>query len=131
MNKSSREVNANGDVFWRNAAGSIHRDDGPAIELVSGTKQWRKNGVLHREGGPAIEYADGSAKWFIDGVERDGKPLPIPFTETVDIRDYFAASVLEGIMLNSIMLKSGNPSQWANDAYAIADAMLAARKGAQ
>jgi len=30
----------------------------------NGTKHWRLNGNIHREDGPAIEYVDGTKKWF-------------------------------------------------------------------
>lgn len=43
----------------------LHREDGPAIEYVSGTKFWYYNGRLHRENGPAAEYADGSKSWYL------------------------------------------------------------------
>jgi hypothetical protein len=30
-------------------------------------KEWYINGQLHREDGPAIEYIDGSKSWYING----------------------------------------------------------------
>ena len=64
--------------WWVN--GQRHREDGPAIEWVSGYKSWWVNGKLHREDGPAIEYHDGTKKWFLNGKEVSkvdvmGKPL--------------------------------------------------------
>lgn len=44
-----------------------HREDGPAVEWVDGTKVWYCKGKLHREGGPAIEYADGAKYWYRNG----------------------------------------------------------------
>ena len=44
----------------------LHREDGPAIEWPSGSKDWYLNGHLHREDGPAIEYFDGSKSWYIN-----------------------------------------------------------------
>ena len=52
--------------WWQN--GQLHRIDGPAVEWTSGTKEWYQDGHLHRTGGAAIEYADGDKWWFIDGV---------------------------------------------------------------
>jgi hypothetical protein len=46
----------------------LHREDGPAVELAGGHKEWYVNGKRHREDGPAVEYADGHKAWFIDGV---------------------------------------------------------------
>ena len=42
--------------------GKLHREEGPAIEIASGTKVWYKNGIRHRDVGPAIEYTNGTKK---------------------------------------------------------------------
>ena len=42
----------------------LHREDGPAIELLDGNKYWHLNGEKHREDGPAIEYFDGTKYWY-------------------------------------------------------------------
>ena len=49
--------------------GNYHREDGPAIEYISGDKEWFLNGQLHREDGPACEYADGTKEWYLEGEE--------------------------------------------------------------
>ena len=46
----------------------LHREDGPAIEQVSGYKAWYKNGKYHREDGPAIEYPNGDELWYLNDV---------------------------------------------------------------
>ena len=46
----------------------LHREDGPAIEAVDGTKYWIINGRFHREDGPAMEDSDGSKEWYYNGV---------------------------------------------------------------
>lgn len=51
-------------VFWYKN-NEIHREDGPAIERMNGTKEWWVNGQLHREDGPAIEYPGGYKAWYI------------------------------------------------------------------
>ena len=62
----------------RNASGQRHREDGPAIERVDGTKEWYQNDVQHREDGPAWEGADGSKHWFINGkLHREDGPAVI------------------------------------------------------
>jgi hypothetical protein len=53
--------------IWKNADGYLHREDGPAIEGVDGTKCWYINGRRHREDGPAVECSDGSKIWYING----------------------------------------------------------------
>jgi hypothetical protein len=52
---------------YRNNAGKLHREDGPAIELANGTRSWWINGELHREDGPAVELANGTGDWWING----------------------------------------------------------------
>jgi len=47
--------------------GNWHREDGPAIEYVDGTKMWYVNGKLHREDGPAITYIYGYKAWYLNG----------------------------------------------------------------
>lgn len=44
------------------------------------------------------------------------------------LRDYFAAKALQGLLACPIQPQSG-PDMYARDAYAMADAMLAAAKG--
>ena len=46
---------------------TLHREDGPAIEWATGTKQWYINGKRHREDGPAVEWAGGTKSWCING----------------------------------------------------------------
>ena len=61
------KVCENGDVFWYNAEGDLHRVDGPAVDWASGSKEWHRDGKRHREDGPAVEGADGSKEWYVDG----------------------------------------------------------------
>ena len=46
--------------------GKFHREDGPAIEHISGEKQWYLHGNLHRENGPAIEQPNGERHWYLN-----------------------------------------------------------------
>jgi len=61
----------------------LHREDGPAIEFVSGDKAWFLNGKCHREDGPAIEWADGSKAWYLNGKRHR---LDGPAVEYIDGR---------------------------------------------
>ena len=56
----------NGYAWYRN--GKLHREDGPARELYSGTKMWYQNGERHRENGPAYEGINGDQSWYINDV---------------------------------------------------------------
>ena len=46
-----------------------HREDGPAVILKTGSKLWFQNGELHRTDGPAVEWSDGGREWWIHGVQ--------------------------------------------------------------
>ena len=67
----------------------LHREDGPAVEVVDGCKAWYLNGKLHCEDGPAIEYADGTKHWYLNGERHreDG-----PATEYTDGSRYWYLS---------------------------------------
>ena len=60
-------VEPNGTRKYFNAAGQLHRDEGPAVEYASGCKAWYQNGLRHRIDGPAIEWPDGSKEWYLNG----------------------------------------------------------------
>lgn len=48
--------------------GEAHRLDGPAVEWSDGTKEWAVNGLTHRLDGPAFEWNNGIKEWWINGV---------------------------------------------------------------
>ena len=63
-----------GDKYWW-LNGKWHREDGPAFECPDGTKHWYSNGQWHREDGPAIEEADGTKSWYLNGkLHREDGP---------------------------------------------------------
>jgi hypothetical protein len=53
-----------GNKIWRNSAGQLHREDGPALETPYRGEEWYLDGQLHRTDGPAIDTIDFSA-WYI------------------------------------------------------------------
>lgn len=57
---------ADGSTEWY-FNGKVHREDGPAIERQNGSKSWWRSGKLHREDGPAGVLADGSKEWYLEG----------------------------------------------------------------
>jgi len=63
---SRLEIDEDGSRLWYNDQGYYHREDGPAVECVNGTKQWFKNGKFHRIGGPAIEWHFGEKEYFLN-----------------------------------------------------------------
>jgi hypothetical protein len=58
---------SNGRFSWDEH--QLHRENGPAIEAVDGTKRWYLNGKKHRIDGPAIEYPDEYKQWWIHGKQ--------------------------------------------------------------
>lgn len=49
----------------------LYREDGPAIALADGHKEWWLDGERHRVDGPAVERADGGKEWWRNGVKQD------------------------------------------------------------
>jgi antitoxin component YwqK of YwqJK toxin-antitoxin module len=69
-----RKVNADGNIFYYNEDGLLHREDGPARIYRSGSEFWYKNGVAHREDGPSSIYSSGSEEWKLNDMldRKDG-----------------------------------------------------------
>ena len=71
------KINNDRIMYWY-LNGKLHREDGPAVEYLDGTKEWHRNGELHREDGPAIEWWDGETWWYQNGLcHRDGGPAVV------------------------------------------------------
>lgn len=62
-------IDYNGNRFWTDLQGRWHREDGPAIERVDGSKEWFTHGLLHREDGPARigVWAPNDDEWWVNG----------------------------------------------------------------
>ena len=61
------DVDEYGTRRYYNAAGQLHREDGPAVEYASGSKTWYQNGKRHRDVGPAVERMDSIMVWYQNG----------------------------------------------------------------
>lgn len=77
-NNGPAVIHNNGNKEWW-INGERHRDDGPAIENESASTsikyEWFNHGKLHREGGPAIGWIDGDCMWFVNGkLHREDGP---------------------------------------------------------
>ena len=66
--------------YYKKGTDIIHREDGHAVEYISGRKDWYINGEPHRIDGPAVEWANGGQEWWIDGkLNRiDGPAISYP-----------------------------------------------------
>ena len=61
--------------YFKKGTHILHREDGPALVLETGSKSWYVNGKRHRIGGPAIEWVWGAKQWYVDGqLHRDDGP---------------------------------------------------------
>ena len=60
------KIDEDGNVFYYNEKGELHRIDGPAVEYADARKEWRQEGRWHRLDGPAIELRDGSKFWYVN-----------------------------------------------------------------
>jgi len=74
------KIDKDGNKFWLDADGDLHREDGPAIEWANGCKYWYRKGLLHREDGAAVEGPDSQRWWYLDGkLQRtDGFMVELP-----------------------------------------------------
>ena len=52
---------------YYNKHNQLHREDGPAVILPTGSEFWYYNGQRHREDGPALEHYHGGKEWHIFG----------------------------------------------------------------
>jgi len=56
-----------GTTYWyKEGTYILHKDDGPAVEYIDGSKFWFQNGRRHRIDGPAVEYMRGKEYWLND-----------------------------------------------------------------
>lgn len=62
-------VDGFGTRRYYNAAGQLHREEGPAVEYVYGHVEWWQHGLRHRVNGPAVVFSDGRKYWFLNGVQ--------------------------------------------------------------
>lgn len=67
-------------IEYRNEAGQLHREDGPAVQFFSGGAHWYINGVRHRDDGPSVTYPDGYKAWHKNGLihRTDGPAIEHP-----------------------------------------------------
>ena len=72
-----------GNKYWKNSHNEYHREDGPAIENIDGSKFWMINGQLHREDGPAVIWSSGKPEyWLNDKKLSEETYYKLPFSPT-------------------------------------------------
>lgn len=80
MLKTVKSVDRDGNVRWKLLDGRLHREDGPAVEYVNGSKYWWFNGERHREDGPAVIRPGESEEWYLNDLRHreDGPAIILP-----------------------------------------------------
>jgi hypothetical protein len=73
MIEVEKHVNSNLTFYYIKGTQILHREDGPALISISGTKEWWINGKIHRDDGPAKEYRTGKKEWYLNGQYFDSK----------------------------------------------------------
>ena len=70
MNEYIRTTERGAKYYFKDKEMTIlHREDGPAIEWITGSTSWYFNDKRHRIDGPSTNYVDTGAKsWYINGV---------------------------------------------------------------
>jgi hypothetical protein len=64
-----KKVSRSGTILWYDDDGSLHRENGPAIEWSDVVKEWWIHDKRHREDGPAVDYGSGGKEWWLNNVE--------------------------------------------------------------
>ena len=65
--KNGKIIDRDGTEYYKD--GVLHREDGPAVEWLNGSKFWFINGKRHREDGPAFVWADGTNNWYLNDIQ--------------------------------------------------------------
>ncbi len=71
--KVTKRVLYNGSIEYRNEHRKLHREDGPAVILKNGDKEWYLNGLAHREDGPAVICSDGIVEYWLNDTHYEYK----------------------------------------------------------
>jgi hypothetical protein len=115
--------NASGKSWYKN--GSLHREDGPAVESANGDRHWYQKSSLHRAGDqPAIEFANGDKWWYKNStMHRDGD---LPTAECANGDQYWIKDKMlhrDGDMPAVDRRSSGGDLQWYRNGLLHRDGM--------
>lgn len=61
----SKVVDVYGTIRYYNTQNQLHNDEGPAVEFISGVKEWFYRGMRHNSHGPAIIEATGTLYYYL------------------------------------------------------------------
>ena len=108
MKEQYIKIVANGDKYYfaDKAMTTLHREDGPAVEWDSGSKQWWVDGKLHRTDGPAVEHASGDRAWWVNYKHLTEEQFNARFTTVELTMDQIAAKF--GIEVSKLKITKQN-----------------------
>ena len=87
--------------------------------------------MTDKTGGPAMPESLKQAQPLMGARDRNETPERLVFPRQMDLRDYFAARAMQGMLAEGTLCSSGSKDSvdaMADVSYAYADAMLKARE---
>lgn len=101
---------------YYNSSNQLHREEGPAVILESGSRAWYQNGKLHRLEGPAITWYTGELEYWQDGQQHrlDGPAVILKdyLGWFIQGREYSRAEFIEQQRNAGILLPALKDSYW-------------------
>lgn len=114
-----------GAVFYRDAEGRPHREDGPAVKHDEGTLMWYQRGEKHRVDGPAVERTDGRKEWWLNGERHrvDG-----PAEEYAEVSEWWVNGERHRVDGPAVMRADGSKEWWLHDVQVDEDTVVSRHK---
>jgi hypothetical protein len=75
--KSTKVIDAAGNISWLNNSNKLHREDGPAIECTDGYKEWWVNGERYSEESFLRTISTGYSNIISSIIDIDTKEIKI------------------------------------------------------
>jgi len=81
--------------YYLYPGGPLHRENGPAVESITGRREWWVKGKRHRIDGPALIRAVGSTEWWLHGKRHrvDGPAVEWNSSDGNDLDEWWVNGV--------------------------------------
>ena len=113
---------------YYNSSNQLHREEGPAVILDSGSSAWYQNGKLHRLAGPAITWHTGELEYWQDGQPHrlDGPAVICRdyLGWFIQGREYTAAEFIEQQRNAGILLPALKDSYWFSQIPRVSERLI-------
>ena len=103
----------NGNKVWRNPAGQLHREDGPAIECSNGHKEWWVEGRFHRTDGPAREWSRGQKEWWLNNTRHRTDGPAIEWSK--NHKEWYVNGKRHRVNGPAVEYENGDTEWWLNN----------------